>query len=296
MVHADCAFRMGRSHLVCQDYAAAGAGEIPCVLLADGCSSSPDTDVGARLLVRSALSGMACLPSPLAWDASAQSTALCFRAWLGQYHRDAISAARRHGDALGLPKTALDTTLLTVAAQDDRWFASVFGDGVIVAKNRSGRLEVSVVSYLSGYPFYPNYLLDAERKSALLQMEDSGRKVERFLLAPDGSVQEQSCDEYPADFHCHVVTGKSEEVEWVAALSDGIHSFYATADCERREGGASRANTPVPLTIVLRALLAFKTTKGQFVQRRLQRFLRDCDRLGWQHYDDLSVAALCMER
>ena len=61
MIHVDCAFRMGRTHLVCQDYAAVAAGEFPCVLLADGCSWSPDTDMGARLLVRSALTTLRCL-------------------------------------------------------------------------------------------------------------------------------------------------------------------------------------------------------------------------------------------
>ena len=297
MIQADCAFRMGRSHLVCQDYAAAGAGEISCVLLADGCSSSPDTDIGARLLVRSAMSRMACLLDCFV-DADSvpdakQDVEDRFQVALERYHQDAIALARQHGDALGLPDTALDATLLTVAAQGDSWFASTFGDGVIVAKNRDGSLAVTAVSYPGGYPFYPNYLLDADRKRALLQQENSGRKVERFTLAPDGETEEVSCRTCAADAPCHVVVGKVEEVEWVAALSDGVHSFSASEDAAG-QGSASRANLPVPLPVVLRELLAFKTTRGQFVQRRLQRFLRDCDRHGWQHYDDVSLAALSL--
>ena len=290
MVQADCAFRMGRSHLVCQDYAAAGAGEIACALLADGCSSSPDTDIGARLLVRSAFAGIRCLANALAQDSSAPDGEAGVQTALDRYHREAVAAARQHGGALGLDCTALDATLLTVAAQGENWCAAVFGDGVIAAKNRAGEIEVCVISYPGGYPFYPNYLLDAERRHALMQQKDSGRKVERFQLAPDGSVEEESGYECPADSPCTYILGKIAEYEWVAALSDGVHSFYETADGE----GALQANAPVPLSIVLRELLAFKTTKGQFAQRRLQRFLRDCERRGWQHYDDISIAALSL--
>ena len=61
---ADCAFAAGRGHDVCQDYAAAGGGaDEPYAILADGCSTSPDTDVGARLLVK-------CIERPLASAAS----------------------------------------------------------------------------------------------------------------------------------------------------------------------------------------------------------------------------------
>ena len=65
-MNADSAFRMGSTHAVCQDYAVASAWTAaahtdgaappprPYIILSDGCSSTPDTDVGARLLVKAA--------------------------------------------------------------------------------------------------------------------------------------------------------------------------------------------------------------------------------------------------
>src|SRR5215203_2249321 len=49
-MNTDCFFNIGATHSVCQDYVVAS----PYLILSDGCSSSPDTDIGARLLVKAA--------------------------------------------------------------------------------------------------------------------------------------------------------------------------------------------------------------------------------------------------
>ena len=59
-MNADSVFNIGATHAVCQDYVIARSGETtfgspnagPYIILSDGCSSSPDTDMGARLLVK----------------------------------------------------------------------------------------------------------------------------------------------------------------------------------------------------------------------------------------------------
>ena len=302
MIHADCAFRIGKTHLVCQDYAAVSTGELACVLLADGCSGSPETDFGARLLVRSALAQLADSPAPMsaqhkgnagnAGDDCLSSPAClpasfpeCFPDWLERYHRETITTARCHAALLGLPETSLDTTLLTVAATGDNWFASVSGDGVVVAKNRNGVLEVTVVSYPGGYPYYANYEADPARKRALLQQKNNQRQVETFSLTDQSANGEQAEPDSP----CPCVQGRVADYHWVAILSDGIHSFTKLA-----ESGAAAGNLPIPLGEVLSELLAFKTMSGQFVQRRVQRFQQDCARKAWQHHDDISLGVLVM--
>ena len=50
-MNANCAINIGSTHALCQDYALA-RNDGPYVILSDGCSSSPDTDVGSRLLVK----------------------------------------------------------------------------------------------------------------------------------------------------------------------------------------------------------------------------------------------------
>lgn len=289
MIHADCAFRMGRAHLVCQDYAVARGGEQAVALLADGCSSSPDTDVGARLLALSALPLVPCLmeqETRAAADANEKDT---FAAILDKYHHDAVTEARRYVERLKLPGEALDATLLTLAASEGRWFASVFGDGVVVAARHDGSLDVTVLSYLGGYPYYANYLADAGRTRALLKIRGNLRQIETFTLLSDGTITETRRETCRTDTPCAYVAGDMGEYRFVAALSDGVHSF---GQANAEQAGRMGANTPVAPGDVLRELTAFKTTMGQFAQRRMQRFEQTCALSGWQHHDDISLAVL----
>src|SRR6476659_1428102 len=48
-MNADATINIGATHALCQDYVIAKDRH---VILSDGCSSSPDTDIGARLLVK----------------------------------------------------------------------------------------------------------------------------------------------------------------------------------------------------------------------------------------------------
>ena len=58
----------------------------------------------------------------------------------------------------------------------------------------------------------------------------------------------------------------------------------------RRVGGAYEA---VPLLQVLDKVLAFKGYQGEFVKRRMRRFLtQEAPLLGWHHDDDVSLAAI----
>lgn len=277
MVHVDCAFRMGKTHLVCQDYAAVTAGEFPCVLLADGCSGSPDTDIGARLLVKMAQRFAPNLTGPCHEE-------FCFS--LKNYHQRVVQAARLQAESLCLSDMAVDATLLTLTVRDGWWFASVFGDGVIVAKvRRQDALEVTVVSYPGGYPYYPNYLADSARSQTLMSQENSSRHVEVFHI-PQYEEGEPFSETCPADFRCQYVQGELANYEWVAILSDGVHSFYTT------EAGGGHANTPLPLEVVLPELLNFKTSGGQFAQRRMQKFQQQCISRGWQHHDDIAMGVI----
>ncbi|HLK61032.1 MAG TPA: protein phosphatase 2C domain-containing protein [Chthonomonadaceae bacterium] len=265
-MHADGVFYMGKTHTVCQDYVLARGGERPRVLLADGCSSSPDTDIGARLLVRMAAqydnTGEACL-------------------------LDAVVAARIQAALLGLEDRALDATLLEIRVEGDRWEAGIHGDGVLAWADHNGVIHAFSLTYAAGYPNYPNYLADPARRAAFLLQVGNDRRCEEVMLLPDGEVRSRASFSAPACAPGFRKTGSLEDTRWVAILSDGIHSFVQTAV---DAGGPTTA--PVPWTTPLRELLAFKSLNGAFVQRRLQRFLRECEPRRWQHRDDLAVATL----
>src|SRR4030095_9205489 len=89
------------------------------------------------------------------------------------------------------------------------------------------------------------------------------------------------------DESAQVFRFKISDYKFVAMVSDGMHSFVRTdltAISKRVEG--------IPATDVIRELLAFKSLNGAFVARRMKRFLKDCQAKGWQHTDDLSLAAI----
>jgi protein phosphatase 2C-like protein len=276
-MNADCVFRMGRSHAVCQDYAVAGGGAVPYVILADGCSSSPDTDIGARLLVKSAERRLLDPAEPgTDWEMAADLRM-----------RRAVDAARGYADMLGLSACCLDATLLTATVRGDSWQVSIHGDGVAAFKERGGLVHIHSISYTEGFPDYPNYTADPERRRAFRERTGNRRRLERMVLEPDGSLVETSVSLDGAFGQRYEETGKVVECEWIAVTSDGVSSFTSPAG-----GEPTRSSTSVPAADVLRELLAFKSTAGVFVQRRVQRFLRECESRGWQHQDDLAVGAI----
>jgi hypothetical protein len=75
-----------------------------------------------------------------------------------------------------------------------------------------------------------------------------------------------------------------DKVVFVAAMSDGVKSFY-----KKGENGAAEQ---IPPDVVLHGLLEFKLHSGRFVQRRLNKFLKDMAQCDYEHYDDVAVAAI----
>lgn len=270
-MHSDCAFHIGKTHRICQDYAVAGEADgAAFVLLADGCSSSPDTDIGARLLVQSS---RRLLPGSTAGQAD----------WAA-YHEAAVSQAAGCAENLGLAPACLDATLLTLAAADGAYTACCHGDGVIALGRQDGDLEIHAVSYAASYPFYPSYLMDTARRAQWDAQAGNEKRLQEWRLGPEGVRSEET---RAGDRAFEVWTGTAAEYCFAAVLSDGAQSFTET-----QETDTSRTPRPVSLPDVLVNLLAFKGSRGEFVQRRVTAFLKDCAARRRQHHDDFSIGVV----
>jgi hypothetical protein len=278
-MNADSAFQMGSSHAVCQDYALAGAfhqpapreepgaGPGPYVILSDGCSSSPDTDVGARLLVKAAECLLRESGGPHADG-------------LAGLHAEAARLALSWAELLGLRPQAVDATLLTAHLCGDELIVGCSGDGVVCLQTADGALEAYAVSYPAGYPVYPTY---AHQPARLRGLADAGlaRKEVTRLRAASAGKPLRTADVSGGGELTEVFVFEAAGYKFAALISDGVESFL-------RPGRAEA----VPLDAVLPELVSFKNTRGAFVRRRLNGFLKDCQRKGWRHGDDLSLAAL----
>ena len=284
-MNADSAFQIGSSHAVCQDYALAGtclpsersqvpgAHGRPYVILSDGCSSSPDTDIGARLMVKAAERTLRGWAGPAACD-------------LAEIHEEAARLALTWAELLGLRPQAVDATLLTAHLDGEELAIGCSGDGVVCLRTWAGALDVYSISYPSGYPLYPSYTHQPERLLALGDARRSGKEVRHFRSASaEDCLQPWGVSGDGAPTEVFIV--RAADYKCAALFSDGIHSFFRAGQTEA--GGRVEA---VPLDLVLRDLISFKTNRGAFVGRRVNRFLKDCRQKGWQHADDLSVGAL----
>ena len=284
-MNADSAFIIGATHAVCQDYAVAGNGlptqqavdanskAAPYLILSDGCSSSPDTDIGARLLVKAAEQILLAALRPLANE-------------LAEMHKESARRALIWAELAGLPPQAVDATLLSAHLNGDELILGCSGDGVIVLQSWAGALDVYAISYPSGYPLYPGYSHQPER---LLALTDDGRvskEVRRFRcpsMAEPLRLEETTTSVSLTE----VFTVKASDYKHAVVLSDGIHSFFTTQQTE-----TSKRVDDIPMEQILKELISFKNVRGAFAGRRLKSFLKGCQAMGWQHRDDLAIGAL----
>ncbi len=190
MLHVDAHFARGRSHAVCQDYAAIGPG---IAVLCDGCSGAPDSDVGARLLAHAALQA-----TP---DALADGT------WL--------RAAERARDELALDTAALDATCVVARATEHTILVTMFGDGVVAARHRDGTLSVVEVSFPRSAPPYPSYALSRLRQQAYADSGLGTPSLRATGHVPDALSQGSG------------LTWSFPRAEWTSVLvgSDGLSAF-----------------------------------------------------------------------
>lgn len=257
---ADAYFTAGRGHLVAQDYALASPADAdtPWVVLCDGCSASPHTDVGARLLAH-VVAGQLSVGAP---DLPA-----------------AARKARQLADALGLPHSSLDATCLCLRLAHDVIEARVWGDGVVAWADGDGTRRVQVVDYPGGAPAYLSYGLDPRRGEAWRDGEHDRYVIRcRIGAAPWQDLGRGRGTAPPLRL-------PRSSVRWVAIGSDGL-----TAVQHRVPGQPSR---PVPVDEVLAELTRFATSAGRPLARRARRVCgRLAHRRGWTLGDDLSVAAL----
>lgn len=269
MTTSDCSFSIGKTHTICQDYARAGIRDgQPYVFLSDGCSSSPDCDVGARLLVLAAEKFL-LLDSPT-------------REYLVSRAAYATTMAYASIMALGLPISALDATLAFAMRRGKTIYAGIHGDGLIAWKQR-GNADICVLQTTSikNYPDYLSYKILPERRVVASPMIET--VTEQYQVAPDGKKREIKATYSGEAYACL----PADSVDFLAVISDGATSFVHKVNTS-----TSRIDQPVPFVSLVHDMLGFKSLNGVFVQRRMQKFAKECREKGYEHYDDLAIGAI----
>lgn len=260
-MNSDSAFIIGDGHQVCEDYA---IDHKDIIILCDGCSSSQNTDIGSRLLALTALNILL--------------TNNNFSKKLFKFIIMKLLKLKKN-----LPifyETMFDSTLLIGKYLNDKNICKVLvaGDGIIVAKNKKGFLEIRKINFLSGYPYYLSYELNKERKEEFKKNNDEVHINYSYYCEILKKYDYMNL--YYKEQNDFEFLFNAEEFEWVGLFSDGIETF-------KDEKG-----NEIDYKDIINKLTNFKTFTGQFVKRRINRFKKECIKNNWTHFDDISMAII----
>ena len=282
MSNSDSAFLIGKSHKVCEDYAIHKDPEKSgsYVIVCDGCSSSQNSDFAARLLAHAAEK----------WIDDGNS-----KVFDGiEFEKRSITTAVMCSKVLGEDKFPIDATLLTAIVKDNKIRLRAAGDGVFILGRNDGGFDIYVIEFPRGYPCYPSYLMNSDGYAELVRYfkekyNDSGYSIEvnKYLFKDNKLSIDEECsgtglilDGEPWDLSFAKDIDNSAKVyNQVLITTDGLLSF-------------SDYSFTVPLETIFSLLLQFKGFKGEYVSRRLNKFVKDCAAKGWWHFDDLTLAGI----
>lgn len=272
----DSYYAIGKSHLVCQDVARHGDGETPLIIVCDGCSGSPQTELGAQILAQS------IAREHRQWR-TGRTDDRWDRYWLNNFVHAGLSEAAAVTKLLQVSPLALDATTMLGIQTETKILTSLWGDGAVMWRQRSGRRVLVSIEFKHGAPAYLSYRLDVKRLAGYReQTEDGLRTISTYEDTSDGfkltaSYEDTGMDPFGLDFLI-------EDVDLVLLASDGLGSFQRRVDSHFEA---------VPISEVADKAFGFKGMAGSFVARRMRRFLTvEAPALGWHHDDDLSVAAI----
>lgn len=265
----DSMFTIGDSHTVCEDYAWSGMiqDKFPCIIISDGCSGSDNTDIGARIIVRSLIETLDLLKLELN---SHEETYHLINHLL-------YEKMQRIRKDMGLSISALDATLRMVLIIDGWIFSYNYGDGYTFARNHnSDKFTLEYTKYEYNAPYYFNYTMNNALKGVYVHsfgnhyVDYSGNKI--------------SVLDY-LDMHHFVAYPLSDLGSGrisISVMSDGVETFFKGNDNFNASG-------------IVDDITSFKNFRGEFVKRKVGKFLSKHAKDNIKHYDDISIATMTFE-
>ena len=265
-MNIDAYSMIGKPHrgAMCQDYYRIGMTQkgVSYFILCDGCSSSLDTDIGARIIA-------------LAFEEIINSDLFTENVFNQSMVWEAMATARKNCKALGLDISCLDTTALVAAffPETKTLCHITCGDGYIFWKEKDKTPEIAEVSFAQNAPYYPVLLIEPERYFNWRTTYDNND-----MTIKQGN---ESSTSKPNFISCARPTNN---LEFFGMATDGIGSFITTA------------NEIVPSEEVFKEVLDFPSFAGSFVQRSGNFLIKKYLKQGTLNNDDLTIAAMyCFE-
>jgi hypothetical protein len=242
-----------------QDYATSGVdGGLAWAVVADGCSTAGETDLGARAWALAARKILRSHPEALGWPA---------RDWTHQLLLAAEPTLSQ------LPLSDGFATLGVLGVKSGSLRAMFWGDGVLLLARADGTLSYFVLSYENNAPFYLNY---ARQPGALNAWGSPKLTVFRTDVSTQG-----------------VVLGTRELTTsviapWELSLDLSAEPLRGAILCTDGVTDVSGQLTQA----VLQGIADIRSPSGMFLRRKLARLVRDWSKTGARPEDDLSLSGI----
>lgn len=283
--NVDAHFVIGKMHREqnkpCQDHTLAEVyQEVGLLTVSDGCSSGGHTDIGSRILTCATMTTLreyTDFGTPNILHNTTSSV-------IDTKIQNLITNSR---SLLGLKNQDMYATCLYALITRKGGLIHILGDGHIILQYRDGSVIIYSAHWNNNEPFYPAYKAGGlDYFIADHQVINSGLSslvIKVTKLFPDGTITLSEESKSTEEGIKGVSIFLSEEdisskIKCLAIISDGLDSFYGS--------------DKVDVLDVIPGLLAFKSWKGDFVKRRLSRFLTDSAKQNLYPEDDLSYAVL----
>lgn len=260
IIKADSYYSIGKSHQFCQDYAQADSNQgYACI--SDGCSGSKDSDFGSRFLVKSFAKNLNSIK-----DKSEDISSI---------YLNSLEICEK----INISSIALDATFIAAYVINDKIKVFAEGDGVIVVKNKDNTITILDIEYSGNAPYYFRYELDESSKT-IWDNEKQQKIIKTTILNDIGdTVSVSECVskdnylnlEYDINF-----------INSITVFSDGIKTFRS-----------NELNTNFTLNNIICQLIGYKIPTGEFVKRRLIKFMKD--HKDHSFLDDISQASIIIE-
>ena len=274
-MNIDTFLTIGKTHKVCEDYILSGTEPIPYIIISDGCSSSKQTDMGARLL---------CFLA---------QQYLKFRVEMDIFEPDhnemgmwIIHNAELVAKQLGLSRQSLDATLI-IAYQNrpDNIRVHMYGDGCMLEFYADGGYVFTQVDYSQNAPYYLSYQIDPVRHKAFHEMNQSKIYTTWFQNVGWESTTRKFDADIPYVINCDLNSKENRcTMAGLLIASDGFISFM-----EDKKPGIKH------ILDYASDFYLFKTTAGEFLKRRATMALRNLAKENIHNADDLSIGVFLKE-
>lgn len=276
MIHTDTFIEIGSQHHMCEDYIIKGDKHI---ILADGCSSSDHSEMGARFLCYMAqqfLKKYGVYPKD--------------RHFREEMPRWIIHNAENLANQLGLDRTCLDATLIISYVHNGDVHVHMYGDGCIVLQINEHKYKLFEVDYKAGsrsMPYYLRYELDMRGRQSYhdAKVTKTLKKTCLDVVELTNKLPDEMAYDRPCEFSFPV-----DEYKSISITSDGLSTFLK-AEPDPDGNKIMNAIDMVPM------MFDFKSSAGVFLQRQMnicKRTAKLAD-IPLEHFDDLSIGTYLIE-